>query len=215
MNLSSSPLFVADRIMHMRIYPPHVSEFEVLERQRLGQDIRDEEWEGVYHVTPAPSVGHQQVLGGVYNFLLTLMAARGGGTLLLEVNVFRESSPERDYRIPDLVFIAAGREGIIAHDGIRGGAPDVVIEILSPRDDSYRKFEFYAALGVSEIVTVEPEGRTAEVWRLAGGSYERAMVNSDGVVVSQSLEVTFRTRAGASPRLEIIDGRDPSRCMLI
>ncbi|KAF0242046.1 MAG: hypothetical protein FD180_4133 [Planctomycetota bacterium] len=199
----------------MRIHPSHVTAAEIVERQRLGQDHHDEEWEGVYHVTPAPSVNHQQVLGGIHYFLLSIVASRGGGTVLLEVNVFRENSPDRDYRVPDLVFVAAGREGIIARDGIRGGAPDAIVEILSPRDESFKKFAFYAAVGIPELILVEPEGRGAEVWRLASGSYERAPAGGDGAVVSESLEVSFRTQSGDSPRLDMVDRRDPSRRMSI
>jgi len=199
----------------MQIHPPHVTETEVLERRRLGLDIRDEEWEGVYHVTAAPSTGHQQVLTGLIRFLGALLDSRGGGTVLPEINVFREKTPKRDFRIPDLVFVAAGREGIIADDGIRGGAPDAVFEILSPNDESYAKFAFYAAIGVGEVIVVEPRARTAEVWRLEGGRYERVPAGGDGAVVSGRLEVSMRTIAGDSQRLEVVDRRDPARHVAI
>jgi len=195
----------------MRIHPPHITETEVLERRRLGLDIRDEEWEGVYHVTASPSFGHQDVLAGFIHFLRELVKSRGGGTAVPDFNVFRENARERDFRIPDLVFVAAGREGIIADDGIRGGAPDAVVEILSPNDESYAKFAFYAAIGVPEVIVVEPVRRTAEVWRLERGRYERAPAGGDGAVVSERLEVSMRTIAGDTPRLEIVDRRDPAQ----
>jgi len=193
----------------MRIHPAHITEAEVLERQRLGLDVRDEEWEGVYHVTPPPSVDHQDVLAGFILFLRTLVESRGGGKVLPEIGVFRGSVPVPDYRIPDLVFVAAGREGIIARDGIRGGAPDVVIEILSPHDESRAKFPFSAAIGVPEVVVVGPDARTAEVWKLAGGRYERVPSGPDGATISERLQISMRTIAGAPPRLELLDRRDP------
>ncbi|KAF0242048.1 MAG: hypothetical protein FD180_4135 [Planctomycetota bacterium] len=195
----------------MRIHPSHVTETEIAERQRLGLDMRDEEWEGVYHVTPSPSLGHQMVFAGLIQFLRALLEWRGGGTIVPEFNVFRQDVPERDYRIPDILFVAAGREGIIARDGIRGGAPDVVFEILSPRDESYAKLSFYAAIGVPEVIIVEPDSRSAEVWKLGGGTYSRRSPEIDGTLVSERLEVSFRTIEGDQPRLEVADRRDPQR----
>lgn len=206
---------VADRIVAMRIHPPHITEAEVVERRRLGLDHHDEEWEGVYHVTPSPTVNHQDVLGGIYGFLKTVVAARGGGRVLLEVNVFRKKSRKTDYRVPDLAFVCAGREEIVAKDGTRGGAPDVVIEILSPRDESYAKFGFFAAIGVAEIVIVEPEARRPEIWKLEAGAYTKVLPGPDGTLVSERMEVSFRTLPGEPLRLEVVDRRDASRRLLI
>ncbi|MEK7469117.1 MAG: Uma2 family endonuclease [Planctomycetota bacterium] len=199
----------------MQIHPSHFTEDDIAERQRLGLDLFDEEWEGVYHVTPAPSVDHQVVLTGLLRFLGALLESRGGGTVLPEVNVFREGPKQPDYRVPDLVFVALGREAIIARDGIRGGAPDAIFEILSPRDESYQKFGFYAAIGVPEILIVGPEERAAEVWALAEGRYMKVPAGADGAVVSRALEVSFRTQAGSPARLELTDRRNPSRRVTI
>lgn len=35
----------------------------------------------------------------------------------------------------------------------------MVVEILSPRDESYEKFPFYAAHGVDEVLIVNTEGQ--------------------------------------------------------
>ena len=199
----------------MRIHPSHITEAEVVERQRLGLDHHDEEWEGVYHVTPAPTVNHQDVMGGIYQFLKTVVAARGGGRVLLEVNVFRGKARKTDYCVPDVAFVCAGREGIVAKDGTRGGAPDVVIEILSPRDESYAKFGFYAAIGVPEIIIVEPESRRPEIWKLEAGAYTKVLAGPDGTLVSNRMEISFRMLPGEPPRLEVVDRRDESRRLSI
>jgi hypothetical protein len=49
------------------------------------------------------------------------------------INVFGDATTTEDYRIPDLTFVAAGRQHIIAADGIRGGGPDAVVEVRSRR----------------------------------------------------------------------------------
>ena len=75
---------------------------------------------------------------------------------------------------PDLLFVSAAREGIITDANIQG-APDLVVEILSPstesRDRGYKR-ELYARHGVSEFWLVDPDARSIEVLLLNAGEYE-------------------------------------------
>ena len=67
---------------------------------------------------------------------------------------------------PDLLFISKEREDIITYENIQG-APDLVVEILSPstsRRDWNEKRELYAAHGVKEYLVLDPSNRI--VWRL-------------------------------------------------
>jgi Uma2 family endonuclease len=62
---------------------------------------------------------------------------------------------------PDLCFVAWGRDGVIAVDGVHG-APELVVEVLSPesRDrDLGEKQRLYAWAGVFEYWVVDPEAR--------------------------------------------------------
>src|SRR5919109_4942712 len=138
-------------------------------RRAKGLDRFDEMWEGVLHMTPAPSVEHQRVVREVVEFLSPLMKRRERGQIALQVNVFNEAFPGEDYRIPDLVFVAHGREHVLAKDGVRGG-PDVVIEVRSPHDETYDKLPFYAALGVREAVVIDSITRRVELCRLQGAT---------------------------------------------
>ncbi len=47
-----------------------------------------------------------------------------------------------------------------------------MVEIVSPNDDSYKKFSFYAAHEVDEVVIVDPAKRSVEWLGLEDGSYE-------------------------------------------
>jgi Uma2 family endonuclease len=71
---------------------------------------------------------------------------------------------------PDLIFISAARAGIVKKHGIEG-APDLVIEILSPgtekRDRGYKR-ALYARYGLEEYWLVDTDARTVEVWTGAG-----------------------------------------------
>ena len=67
---------------------------------------------------------------------------------------------------PDLLFISKEREDIITYANIQG-APDLVVEILSPstsRRDWNDKRELYARHGVKEYIVMDPEEKV--VWRL-------------------------------------------------
>ncbi|HKA04265.1 MAG TPA: Uma2 family endonuclease, partial [Acidimicrobiales bacterium] len=47
----------------------------------------------------------------------------------------------------------------------------VVVEVVSPDDETYEKFGFYAAHGVDELIVADPAGRTASSWARHGLSY--------------------------------------------
>lgn len=130
----------------------HIRDEELADRRSKGLDRWDEMWEGVLHMTPAPSLEHQRLLDRMIEFLGPLVREARRGTLFSGINVFRESSATPDYRIPDLTFVASGREHVFRADGVRGGGPDAVIDIRSPDDETYDKFPFYAALGVREVI---------------------------------------------------------------
>ena len=154
----------------MRAVLSHISEAELATRKALGLDRRDEMWEGVLHITPPPNVEHQRILGDLIVFLARHLPNTGRGTLISGINVFRQDT---DYRIPDLTFIASGRETVLAEDGTHGGGPDAVIEIRSPDDESYEKLPFYAAIGTREVIVIDRDTRRTEIFRLAGSQVRR------------------------------------------
>jgi Uma2 family endonuclease len=66
---------------------------------------------------------------------------------------------------PDLLFISKERLGVITKPNIQG-APDLVVEILSPSTaewDRATKRRAYEKYGVQELWVVDPEGQTIEV----------------------------------------------------
>jgi len=166
-------------------------------------------------MTPAPSSEHQRILDELIAFLGPLMKARKRGLLRSGINVFDEASPKENYRIPDLTFIAAGRETILAADGVRGGGPDAVIEIRSPEDETYQKFGFFAALGTREIAVLDRDSKKPEVYRLAGSQYLAIAPDREGWVVSEVMRVRFRLIPGDVPRLAVEDLDDPRTAALI
>ncbi len=47
----------------------------------------------------------------------------------------------------------------------------VLIEVLSPDDQTFARFDFYAAHGVDELLVADLETRTVRCWHLVDGRY--------------------------------------------
>ena len=174
----------------MRAVLVHVTDQELAHRRSIGLDRWDEMWEGVLHMTPAPSLEHQRILGQLVVFLEPLLRSLKRGTLLPGINVFRTPT---NYRIPDLTFVATGREDVLSDAGVReGGSPDAVIEIRSPEDETYEKFPFYAAIGTREVIVIDRDTKRPEIYRLAGSELAMLQPDADGWVRAETMSVRFR-----------------------
>ena len=100
----------------------------------------------------------------------------------------------RSYRLPDLCFIRTRNLHMIKYDHL-DGAPDLIIEIISPDSqsrDRREKFEEYEKAGVREYWIIDPLSKTAEAYRLEGKKL-RLIEEQDGVLASSVLR-NFRLR---------------------
>ncbi len=83
---------------------------------------------------------------------------------------------------PDVMFVSNERSHIITEDNIRG-APDLVVEILSPsnvRNDTEVKREFYERHGVKEYWIFDPYARNITVLLLGENGYEISGIYGEG-----------------------------------
>ena len=83
---------------------------------------------------------------------------------------------------PDIVFVSAEREYIITERNIRG-APDLVVEILSPstanRDRTFKR-TLYERHGVNEYWMVDTDAKNVTVLLLGENGYELAGIYGEG-----------------------------------
>ena len=118
-------------------------------------DTRYELLDGELIMTPAPNIPHQDSLFdlGVDLKLLT-RRARIGRVFIAPVDVILSDT---DVVQPDIMFVSNARAHTITDDNIRG-APDLVVEILSPgtaeRDRTFKR-DLYARHGVKEYWMVD------------------------------------------------------------
>lgn len=150
--------------MRTLLRDPLPAEVEVLlaRRKRLGLDQKDEVWEEVLHVVPGPSHKHAAVAQQLAEILGP--AARTAG--LQATHEFNLGNSGADFRVPDGGLHRAG-----AADMWHPTAA-LVLEILSPDDDSWEKLPFYAAHEVDEILIVDPEKQRVHWLALEAGRYE-------------------------------------------
>ena len=114
------------------------------------------------------SIRHANLLNFVDRLLGTYVDRHGLGVLYREVVAVRLSG--RNVFLPDLAFYRAGREEAIRPTHIVG-APDLVVEVLSPRTadrDIGPKFAEYEQHGVREYWVLDPETLAHRFYRLIG-----------------------------------------------
>jgi len=162
------------------------------ERSRLGLDRRDEMWDGVLHMVPPASSSHGEVeidLGGI----LGRQARSRGLRRFNEPGVFDPAiAGMTSYRVPDLGF---ARPDDVTDRGIEGRAA-LVVEVLSPRDESYEKLPFYRQVGVEEVLFIDPGTRAVEVRRVQGDGWRLVDADDQGWTPLRSLGVGLRTSGG-------------------
>lgn len=170
-------------------------------RQRTGADRFDEMWQGVLHMTPAPSFRHQALALKVTTFFVDAWCPRTGGAVVMRVNVSTAERWDQDYRIPDVSVIRSDR---VPHGETQFVQPHVVFEIRSPGDETYDKLPFYAAIGVEAVVVVERDTKAVQVFTAAGGSFVLAAPLPDGWTLIAPIGVEVRAEVmDAGPVLHL------------
>jgi Uma2 family endonuclease len=166
------------------------------ERRRLGLDGMDEVWDGVLHVAPMPTSGHQLFESDLEALLRPLAKARG-----LEVfhmlSILDPRDHNRNYRTPDLMVVDPKH---VIRRGTEGPV-ELAIEILSPDDESRDKMPFYAARGVKEFWLVDPDTRVVEVYVLRGGTYATIVADRTGVLRAPALDLDLTIVDGTKLRV--------------
>lgn len=123
--------------------------------------------EGDLEMAPAPNRYHQDISRNLEYILLDYLEENPIGKLydapfdvyLDRHNVFQ----------PDILFVSNARRSILTDAGAEG-APDFVVEILSPSTtdlDRISKHRVYARSGVQELWIIDPERKHIEIYLLS------------------------------------------------
>jgi len=151
----------------------------------------DERWEIIdgiaYNMSPAPSVKHQNIVSKLDRGLGNKVEEKGCSLFIAPTDVVFD-----EYNVvqPD-VFIVCDKTKI-TDDNIKG-APDTIIEVISPSTnlkDKREKKKLYEKSGVKEYVIIYPEDELVELFILQNDKYPAPDVfNWDETMKLESLEL--------------------------
>ncbi|MCL1918918.1 MAG: Uma2 family endonuclease [Peptococcaceae bacterium] len=153
----------------------------------------DERWElidGVpYAMTPAPSRFHQNISGNLFGQLFNYLQGKPCKVYHAPFDVRLNTGTNDDTVVqPDLLVVCDSSK---LDDKGCVGAPDLVVEILSPstaRKDKLIKFQKYQQSGIREFWIIDPETRTVQVCTLENGNYIISMYGDTDTVHVQVLD---------------------------
>ena len=169
----------------MRAVLVNAPETMVEDRRRLGIDKQDERWEGEWHFVNPPKRWHSRLNTDLLLVLIPLGRSMGLEPYGDSTGVFADL--EQDWRVPDQVY---ARPDQALDEGVNGA--ELVVEIRSEGDETYRKLPFYARRGVREVLIVHQD-RRFELRRLqADGSYA-VVDDGTGTATSTALGASFTT----------------------
>lgn len=168
------------------LVPPRPLSFEEFVSM-FGEDDEVELIDGVVVRKMAAGKEHEDLFGWLSFLLHGYVDAKGLGV------VYGSRTPVviTGYRarLPDILFVRKGRESIVQERGIYG-VPDLVIEILSPREKQANIVALesdYRSIGVSEIWLVDQKRKRVKVLRKRDGDYKEQVI-SKGILRSEAVE---------------------------
>jgi Uma2 family endonuclease len=155
--------------------------------------------EGELFVSRAPEIPHQRVLHILQIELALYLRGNPIGILVPGTGaVFSDY----DAVIPDLVFIRNERWNEVTSEQRVTGAPDIVVEIVSPGTENHRrdlqvKRKLYGKYGVQEYWIIDPKKSSVLIFRLINETLEKAAILTGSEELTSPILPGFRLNVGA------------------
>jgi Uma2 family endonuclease len=128
------------------------------------------------YMSPSPVFNHQHVSKAILKELFRKVEDKGLGQILFApYDVYLDE--DRNAVQPDIIVVLKENLKIIDEKGHIHGVPDLLVEILSPRNkqhDLILKKDLYERFGVKEYWIVEPDSKLAMIYALENGKYKLA-----------------------------------------
>jgi len=185
------------------------AEFEaqaIAQRRASGLDRYDEVWDGVYVMAPLANNEHQFLAFELAHILRIVCG--GSATILAGCNVSdREVDWTSNYRCPDvaLYFPTNPAKDMETH---WFGGPDFGSEVSSPKDRTWDKLDFYAAVNTRELLIIDRDPWKLSLMQLrdqhlvlAGASTMEKPLPVSSTVLPISLQLV--PREGQKPLIEV------------
>jgi Uma2 family endonuclease len=171
-------------------------ERSIIRKRRLtGADRYDEVWNGVYVMSPIANNEHQLFVFKLTSSLDQALTTIPGALAYPGVNITDRSDDwTKNYRCPDVAIFLPGNSAQDRESHWYGGS-DFAVEIISRGDRSRKKFDFYAKVGVRELLLVARNPWSLELYRLINGALTlvgKTPPDASQSLASQVLPVSFR-----------------------
>ncbi len=196
------------------ILPEEDLESIIRVRRERGSDRFDEVWNGVYVMSPLAVNQHQRLATFLARVFHGSLEGRQAFDSIAGVNVSDQSDEwTKNYRCPDVAVFLPGNPAE-DRDSHWFGGPDFAVEIISKGDRSRLKFNFYAKVGVDELLLVDRDPWRLELYRNQTGKMNPAgsiAFGDSNCLQSEILPVSFRLLdSNEGPKIEVTqtdDGR--------
>lgn len=140
-----------------------------------------------FFMSPAPDFLHFNIVDTIIDQLKKIVSKNHSGRIIFApVDVFLGN---RNAVQPDIFYVSSSNAHIIQQEGIFG-APDLVIEVLSPGNqnaDLVKKKAVYEEFGVKEYFIVNPADKSVITYYLINKKYAK-QTKQKGKLVSKLLE---------------------------
>jgi Uma2 family endonuclease len=160
--------------------------FENLPEGTLAQLINNQ-----IYMSPAPKTIHQIVLAEIFSSLFNYVKEQNmGRTLVSPFDIFLN---KKNVFQPDIFFLASKNLTGLKENGFYG-APDLIIEILSPATwnfDKEDKKDVYERSGVKEYWVVDPVSKLAEGYYLENNQFV-ALPSAEGIINLRLFNLSLR-----------------------
>jgi Uma2 family endonuclease len=125
-------------------------------------------------MSPSPNRAHQKLIGEIFRIIANYLKDNPIG----EVYIAPSDVCLDDENVvqPDIYFVSKNNLSILTDAGA-DGAPDLIIELLSPSNAYYdlrAKVQLYEKYGVKEYFIVDPEDNMVIAYKLTEGRYKES-----------------------------------------
>lgn len=127
--------------------------------------------DGEVLVTPAPTTGHQRVLGNLFRIMAPSCEQQGIGWVFFDVDLLFQTG---QFLRPDLVVVPTAHRAGLTDRGVEL-PPELIVEVVSPTSasiDRVTKPRRHGDVGVPEYWAVDPHLQAVDVWRYRAGATE-------------------------------------------
>ena len=123
-------------------------------------------------MSPSPNRIHQKLIGRIHAMILGHCdKTKIGDVYIAPSDVYLD---DENVVQPDIYFVSNANLSILTDAGAEG-APDMIIELLSPSNAYYdlrAKLQLYEKYGVKEYFIVDPEDNMVIAYKLTKGRYK-------------------------------------------